>query len=466
MTPKILVADDSPTIQKVIGITLASENFEIIKCEEEGTLESLVSEHKPDLVLLDYNLSEALTGYDLVENIRKIHPSRIIFLYGTFDTIDESLNSQFNIDGSMVKPFDAKKFIHLCRDTIALNSEGDDLQLESGASSFEAEEIEDFGEYETSGQGYDPDATDKFELGDDWQVKQPLKNDEEELTSHDVISTQEKNELEAGMEDWGMAVPGVIDSKESSSIDLPPVIDSSEPVMTSNEEDEIEVKTESSSEDLIPSDDDLEYPDMGTVDREDDKSAPQLVSLDELNDNAAEVSSDESSIPSEGIDLNATSGTDTMEEVQALEDQIADETNIEEDIWSADEVVEDPDAHRFFDAGNETSSDLQAPGRRSQDTQPEMSRPINTEVGEKTDPMINPLLGEQLENVNETVKKNLDPVIEKIAGEEIDKIVERVVREEAQRAIEKVAWEIIPDLAENIIKEQLSRLADDVVSES
>ncbi|MAZ49084.1 MAG: hypothetical protein CME65_11010 [Halobacteriovoraceae bacterium] len=443
MTPKILVADDSPTIQKVIGITLASENFEIIKCEDENSLESLVSEHKPELVLLDYNLSEALTGYDLVENIRKIHQARVIFLYGTFDTIDESLNNQFNIDGSMVKPFDAKKFIHLCRDTIALDLESDSTQMDS--SSFDAEEIEDFEDYDSNESDYDPDSTDKFELGEDWQVNQPLRDDNDDLTSEDVISTQEKNELEAGMEDWGVAVPGVIDQADSSSVDLPPVIDAAEEVLVE-------------SEDLIPSDDDLEYPDIEEKPTG-SNNTPQLVSMEELNEDVSDV---DSGIPSEGIDLNSTSGTDTIEEVQALEDQIADETNIEDDIWSADEVHEDPDAHRFFDE----TTEVQAPGRRTEDTRPEQTRPINTEIGEKTDPMMNPLLNQNIENINQSVKDSLDPVIEKIVKEEVAKVLERVIREEAQRAIEKVAWEIIPDLAENIIKEQLSRLADDVASES
>ena len=451
MAPKILVADDSPTIQKVIGITLASENFEIIKCEDESSLEGLVSEHKPDLVLLDYNLSEALTGYDLVESIRKIHQSRIIFLYGTFDTIDESLNSQFNIDGSMVKPFDAKKFIHLCRDTIALNDDDDN----HAQAIFDGEEIEDFDDSPVEDSNFDPDATDKFELGADWQVNQPQIEDADELTSDDVISHQEKNELEAGMADWGVSVPGVIDESTSGGLDLPPVIEGE------NKIEQNSVAAEPESEDLVPSDQDLEYPDMDTF-RPDGKDAPQLVPMEELK---ADVEED---APNEGIDLNATAGTSTLEEIEALEEQIADEVSDEEDIWSADEVVEDPDAHRFVDtpAADTTQTEMQGPGRRTQDTRPEISRPINTELGEKTDPMINPLLTDQLENVNQSVKEQLDPIIERIVREELAKSLDHIVREEAKKAIEKVAWEIIPDLAENIIKDQLSRLADDVISDS
>ncbi len=438
MKPKILVADDSATIQKVIGITLANEDFQLIKCVAEVELLDLVKEHKPELVLLDYNLSESKTGYDLISEIRNIHDARVIFLYGTFDTIDEALNKSTQVDGHVVKPFDAKKFINLCRDvlTLPVHELSPDFDDE-----YNDEEGEDFSNNFDSVET-DPDKTDQFELGDDWQVNQP--NLEDDIEPEDVITSQEKNQLEAGIEDWGIPVPGVIDRDDSHAMDLPPVIEAKSEVA-------IPEKIQEEAQDAIPSDSDLEYPDITqvvkTVEIEEDfldvsDDGPQLVSMDELN---------EVEVPDDGIELTATAGTDTIEGVQALEEQIADETDSEEDLWSADEVMEDPDAHNFYDETEEVEAPItDEPTRREFDITPEATKPINVEAGDKTDPMLSLMTPAMIEA---KVRESMQPIIEKI------------VREEAQKIIEKVAWEVIPDLAENIIKEQLERLADDVFAE-
>ena len=99
MKPKIIIADDSQTIQKVVKIYISKleedPNFkfdlELIECIDESNLPSLVEEHEPSLILLDFNLSENKTGYDLSKELKNIHPSKILMMYGTFDTVDESL---------------------------------------------------------------------------------------------------------------------------------------------------------------------------------------------------------------------------------------------------------------------------------------------------------------------------------------------------------------------------------------
>ncbi len=57
MTKKILVADDSPTIQKVISITLSEEPFEIDECLNTKDLFEYIDEEDYSLLLLDINLS-------------------------------------------------------------------------------------------------------------------------------------------------------------------------------------------------------------------------------------------------------------------------------------------------------------------------------------------------------------------------------------------------------------------------
>ncbi len=98
MSSKILVADDSLTIQKVIGITLANSGYELTECTKEEDLISKVKSNQYDLVLLDFNLSEQKSGYELSLEIKKILPKAgLIIMLGTFDTVDESKFSPFSI---------------------------------------------------------------------------------------------------------------------------------------------------------------------------------------------------------------------------------------------------------------------------------------------------------------------------------------------------------------------------------
>ena len=423
MKSKVLIADDSATIQKIIKITLAGEDFELIECQDETLLNGMVEDLAPDLVLLDFNLSEAKTGYDLALEIRERHPSKIILLYGTFDTIDDDLNKKMNINGHIVKPMDPNKFIHLCKDVLS-------------ESVLELEEFEDI------------DASEP--IGEEWVVQQPVRQ-EQEVVADDILTEQEKNQLKAGVEDWGVEVPAVID-QDHDGVDLPPVISAGER--------DIQLEDDS----IAPSDDDLEYPDMDAIKAEVASSEPtsSLTPIGELED---EVEEDEM----EGIDLNATAGTNTIEEVKALESQIADEIEEEDDLWTADEEMEDPDSNirQTDEVVHLDRDDTQS--RRREDRRPEEIKPINTEVGEKTNPMVN--ISEFFpENLNQDIKEQVDPIVENIAREEVEKIIEKIVKAEvdklADKVIEKVAWEIIPDLAENLIQKQLKHLADDVLSQS
>ena len=81
MAKKILVADDSSTIQKVVSITLSEEPFEIFECFDEKELFELIEEDEFDLILLDVNLSESKNGYILTKEILNKCPETKIMLF-------------------------------------------------------------------------------------------------------------------------------------------------------------------------------------------------------------------------------------------------------------------------------------------------------------------------------------------------------------------------------------------------
>jgi PleD family two-component response regulator len=75
MNHKVLLADDSLTIQKVIKITLAQQPYDITECSTEEELFHKIADVQPKIVFLDFNLSEKYTGYELTTKIKSIVPT-------------------------------------------------------------------------------------------------------------------------------------------------------------------------------------------------------------------------------------------------------------------------------------------------------------------------------------------------------------------------------------------------------
>ena len=122
MTSRVLVADDSLTIQKVIGITLSNSGYDLVECLTEADLNLKIKSNKFDLVLLDFNLSDSHSGYDLAKQINASMPdAAIIIMLGTFDIVDESKFDACGITDKIVKPFESSKFIKKCRDLLEGN---------------------------------------------------------------------------------------------------------------------------------------------------------------------------------------------------------------------------------------------------------------------------------------------------------------------------------------------------------
>ena len=93
MARKLLLADDSITIQKVVELVLAEEDFEIKSVSNGEDALNILSSFKPDIVLADIEMPK-VNGYQLCDNIKKdpkLSHVPVILLAGAFEPIDEEL---------------------------------------------------------------------------------------------------------------------------------------------------------------------------------------------------------------------------------------------------------------------------------------------------------------------------------------------------------------------------------------
>ncbi len=112
MGERILLADDSFTIQKVVSLALSDESFEIRTVSNGDAVMDAIREFKPDLILLDINLS-GKSGYELCEMIKSspfYSHIPIILLRGTFEPYDPERLKNLKYEDIITKPFDSAMF--------------------------------------------------------------------------------------------------------------------------------------------------------------------------------------------------------------------------------------------------------------------------------------------------------------------------------------------------------------------
>ena len=105
---KLLLADDSPTIQKVISLTFGDEGVEVVAVGDgESALSVLAQEPPPDVLLADV-VMPGPNGYELCERVKRderLAHVPVILLVGTFEPFNEAEARRVGADIVLTKPF-------------------------------------------------------------------------------------------------------------------------------------------------------------------------------------------------------------------------------------------------------------------------------------------------------------------------------------------------------------------------
>ena len=121
MTPKLLLADDSVTIQRVIELTFADEDVEVVAVGDGQQAIDRVRSDRPDIVLADVGMPER-DGYEVAAFIKgdpQLAHIPVLLLTGAFEPVDEVRARAVGCDGVLVKPFEPQMVISRVRDLLA-----------------------------------------------------------------------------------------------------------------------------------------------------------------------------------------------------------------------------------------------------------------------------------------------------------------------------------------------------------
>jgi CheY-like chemotaxis protein len=125
---RLVLADDSKTIQKVVALLFEEEDFEVACFENGASALEHIRSRGADVVLADVSLP-ILDGYDLCREIKEDPRTAllpVILLAGTMEPLDEERASTVRNDGSLTKPFETSRLIRLVKDLVELPQEKDE----------------------------------------------------------------------------------------------------------------------------------------------------------------------------------------------------------------------------------------------------------------------------------------------------------------------------------------------------
>lgn len=443
MSSKVLVADDSLTIQKVVSMTLSGDEFTLIECLNENDLVAKVSSQDFDLILIDFNLSDSRTGYQLCKEVSSIsQKTPIMAMLGTFDSVQDGDLQEAGVQDKIIKPFESEKFIRKCRDLMA---KGEETSTDEDFTSYE-DPVSESSEEASSDDSADDDSHWVVDTpGVEFEISEELQD---EASSDDVAldvqeQTVQPHPLESELASWGVSVPGIIgQDSEGSGLERPPVIESAareesqeaSPSEGAYDDVDLDENDEDDDDEVIePAQEDLEYPDFKNfteTESLEQRAQSHLVPLDDL-----EPEQDLTN----GSDDDATDPDIKIEGLDELQKEIENELSPDE-FWATD--------------SNEEQEAL-------------------SDEGSISGAMENPVIEEEVESQGMVAEKPLESSQKAIEQVDIDELAEKIkerlmpalddwAKKYCEQAVDKVAWEVIPDLAENLIRKEIQEISESV----
>jgi len=434
MSKKLLLADDSITIQKVIGITFANEDFVLTIVDNGNDALEKARADRPDLILADVFMP-GKDGYELSAAIKQdpvLKDVPVLLLAGTFEPFDEGKARASGADNWISKPFESQALIDQVESLLAK------APAPSAPRPVEpspvvppptppvVEEISPPQEEEIWGESFVAGAAEgeedfwgsatfeEEELGEELPELPPVEGFDSWETEESLPAETEAPDASA----WeGGGDVFEFEEEEESAAPSPPL----EEIGGFESELTLGVETDATSFDALESEE-WEEP---------EEEVFALEEADILEEEELDVVSAPISTPPPVVEEEETSFAD----VDALE-------------WEEEEVPVEAEASFAFPEEEplpaEETISWEEPAEEA------FEAPV-TSVPEPAVPVA-PAATAAMPSVSLS-EEAIAGIVEKTAGAVIEKI--------AGTILEKIAWEVVPDLAESLIKEEIRKIREE-----
>jgi CheY-like chemotaxis protein len=120
VTHKLLLADDSVTIQRVVELTFSGEDVQVVTVGDGEQAIARIPVERPDIVLADIGMPKR-SGYDVAAFVKgraDLSHIPVLLLAGAFEPVDDARAQQVKCDGVLVKPFEPQQVVARVRELV------------------------------------------------------------------------------------------------------------------------------------------------------------------------------------------------------------------------------------------------------------------------------------------------------------------------------------------------------------
>src|SRR5581483_3539411 len=121
MAKRIVIVDDSVTIQKAFAMTFAGEDVTLMSARTADEGLSMARQVQADLVIAD-GVMPGRSGYELCSAVKSdptLQRTAVYILTSSHQPYDDVLGRQSGADGHILKPFETNAIIEKVRDALA-----------------------------------------------------------------------------------------------------------------------------------------------------------------------------------------------------------------------------------------------------------------------------------------------------------------------------------------------------------
>lgn len=111
----VLVVDDSPTVRKLVSITLEKRGYRVVSAFDGVAAIKEIASHNPSMILMDVNMPR-LDGYQLCKLVKKHETTRdipVLMLTGTDGMFDRLRGRLVGCAGYIAKPFTPEDLVSI-----------------------------------------------------------------------------------------------------------------------------------------------------------------------------------------------------------------------------------------------------------------------------------------------------------------------------------------------------------------
>lgn len=126
MPHTLLLADDSVTIQRVIELTFADEDIQVIAVSDGDQAIARIEAAPPDIILADVGMP-GKNGYEVAQYVKqspRLAHIPVVLLTGAFEPVDQARATAAGCEGVLAKPFEPQLVIGRVKELLGKSRPG------------------------------------------------------------------------------------------------------------------------------------------------------------------------------------------------------------------------------------------------------------------------------------------------------------------------------------------------------